>query len=356
MQDSSLSSHHRNAGASMVDVDGVSVPRDFGDLAAEWRVARAGCAVADLSWRTHLEVTGKHRGRFVHNMTTCEIKGLEPGQGNFGMAVDGKGKLVASFFVEVGEDRFLLELARARRAPFVEQMKRYIVADRVAFEPRDGLTVLALLGPKAADVVEALLGEAPAVDADFHWRQVTVAGEEVRLRRNPLRAGLPGWDVTVREEGAVAVWSALAEAGATPVGHETFEALRIAAGVPRDGLDMTEANVPLESRVLYDTVDWDKGCYIGQEVIAMMHYRGRPNRHLVALRLPAADALPAPGDPVTTPDGKKAGVVGTSSSHPSLPGPLALAVVKRKYAEAGTALSLGEADVEILDVPLPAVE
>ncbi|MGM0578187.1 MAG: YgfZ/GcvT domain-containing protein [Myxococcota bacterium] len=357
MHETALSAMHAQAGADLEEVDGVAIPTRLGDPMDEWRAAREGAALFDLSWRTHLAVTGRHRQRFLHNMTTCEIKALEPGQGNFGMAVDGKGKLVAGFYVEADEDRFYLEVARARRGPFVAQMKRYIVADDVQFVPEDGRTVLGLVGPHADEALERALGEPPGVDTDYHWRRGTVAGVTVRIRRDPHRLARPGWTVTVADEDAPAVWSALAEAGATPAGHETFDALRIRAGVPRDGLDMTEANIPLESRALYDTVDWDKGCYIGQEVIAMMHYRGKPSRHLRAVRLPAGATPPPPGSHLQTPEGKKAGVLGTASTHPALPGPVGLAVVKRKLSEAGTPLVLEDGtEAEVADLPLELPE
>ena len=141
------------AGVDFIEIDGAERPKRFGAVADEVQLARTSVAVCCLPPVNFLRVTGKHRLRFVHNMTTCEIKKLESGQGNFGMIVNGGGKLVAMFFVDADEDTLLMELAPDRQLLAKEQMERYRVADRVVFTPEAERTVFAVVGPKALDIL-----------------------------------------------------------------------------------------------------------------------------------------------------------------------------------------------------------
>ena len=110
------------------------------------------------------------------------------------------------------------------------------------------------------------------------------------------------------------------------------------------------ANVPLEAQVLYDTIDWDKGCYIGQEVIAMMHYRGRPNRHLRGLAF--GGEAPEEGSTVTTTEGREVGTVGTVVKLPVGDGSVGLAVIKRKHADPDTLLQVNGQPAKVLQLPI----
>ena len=308
-----------------------------------------GAGIRRLEGLAHLEVRGRHRGRFIHNMTTCQIKALEPGDGNFGMVIDVKGKLVAQLVIEAHDEHLILEGAAPALEGAHQQFVRYRVADDVRFLPVTDRAVLAVVGPEA----RALVG-APADAKPGAWSMGQIAGQDVTLRRNDLRLGRPGWDVVASTEGAPVVEGALIGAGAVALDEGTWEALRVAAGAPRDGLDMDETNVPLESTYLYETVDWDKGCYIGQEVIAMMHYRGRPNKQLMGVRFEAGAALPDPKDPLEDDGGKTVGRVGSAVVHPLL-GPIGLAIVKRKAAVAGAVVQLpGGRTATLADLPFEA--
>ncbi|MEZ4268994.1 MAG: glycine cleavage T C-terminal barrel domain-containing protein [Myxococcota bacterium] len=340
MEEQPITAWHRSRGVALAVRDGGEAPTGFGAVDSEIAAMLEGCGLVDLSAEGHLAVTGKHRARFLHAMTTCQVKTLVSGQGNYGLAVDRGGKLVGQFWLDCEGERLVLSAAGAMLETLREHFIKHRVADDVQFGAMPRATVLGLIGPGSEGVLAEALGEAVGVDAAYGWRDAQIAKTPVRIRRNEQRLRAAGYDVTVAAEQAVAVYEALAAAGATPVGTEAFDVVRVGRGVPRDGLDMGEANIPLESQVLYDTMDWDKGCYIGQEVIAMMHYRGRPNRHLVALRLSDAAPLPQPGEEVLAEDGKPVGVLGSAVTHPRLGGAVALAVVKRKYTEPGTTLTL----------------
>ncbi len=319
-------------------------------MEVECKALRTGVGVHRLVDRAHFDATDRHRARFVHNMSTCEIKGLSAGQVAFGLSVDRGGKLVGQFFADVGEEAIRIELAAGRREAVVAHWTSHRVADRIRFEDVDGLAVIAVVGPTSG----ALLNGVSACDvndlSNRAWAETTIAGETGRIRRNDDRLDLPGWDVTVAEAAADTVLAALCEAGALAISDEAWIAVRVANGVPADTIDMNEENIPLESDHLVRAISWDKGCYIGQEVIARMHYRGKPNRHLRGIRITGAP--PTSGSTLTAPDGKEVGVVGTVCPASESGDVIALAVVKRHFAESGAVLATANGD-EACVVPLP---
>ena len=340
-----------SASAKSRVVDGVQVRAQyFDDLLEACEVVREGCALFDLAWRSHLVVSGKHARRFLHNMTTCQVKELEAGDGRFGMSVNSSGKLVAEFFLDAEEERLIVESSHSGASAMSDHLQRHKVADRVDLDLESSRRVLGLIGAGSEAVLRFAVSENLELATSFAWCDVTIGSQPARVRRNDHRLGLPGWDVTVDADHLEDVRRALTSVGATPIGHDAFEICRVLAGVPEVPVDMGLDNVPLEASVLYETVDWEEGCYIGQEVIAMMHYRGRPNRHLRGLALAAASV--GTGDTVSTPEGREVGKLGTVVTLPGEGATVALAVIQRKHAETGTRLMVSEVPAEVLELPL----
>lgn len=332
-------------------VEGFEVrERYFEDLAEACAATREGCALFDLPWLTHLVVSGAHAQRFVHNMTTCQIKDLKSGEGRFGMSVDSGGKLVADFFVDAEEDRLVIESSGTGVAAMAAHLKSHIIADRVVLSQESQGSVLTLTGASAQQVLTHSLEGGLTPSEPYSWCTGSISGHPVRIRRNGHRLGVEGWDLTVDRDHLEDVRRALLRGGATRVGHEAYEICRVLAGVPHVPNDMGLSNVPLEAQVLYDTIDWDKGCYIGQEVIAMMHYRGRPNRHLRALAFEGE--APEEGSAVTTEEGREVGTLATVVKLPIGEGSVGLAVIKRKHADANTVLHVSGRLAKVLELPL----
>ena len=319
-------------------------------VTAGYRALTEGAGLYVLQERAHVDASDRHRARFLHNMTTCDVNGLSTGQGTFGLTVDRGGKLVGQLFLDVGDDTIRIEVDAALREAIVAHWLKHRVADMIRFEEVDGLAVIALVGPKAAQVLDELCEGRASGLSSHQWIDGVVGGVSCRIRHNEDRLAQVGYDLTVAEDQVTTLVSALCDAGALEVSQAAWDCARVSRGVPKDRVDMNEENIPLESEHLVRGISWDKGCYIGQEVIARMHYRGNPNRHLRGLRI-AGDA-PQPGEILRTEEGKEAGVVGTVSLDAASGATIALAVVKRRFAEEGATLSTQSgANAQVVNLP-----
>ncbi len=276
----------------MASYRGVEAPADYGDVEAEVGAMRDGCAVVDRSWMSRIVMTGEDRGRFLHGLVTCEVKGLEPGQGVYGFVTTVKGRVMADLTVLALDDRLWIELPPSVGAEILAHLSKYVIVDRVEIAPLDDQIPLMLIGPETTSILDQ--GELPA--GDHEHLQITVGGCDVRLVRQPLHG--PGvvstaWTLWVEAADASKVLDALVQAGATPAGHQAFERLRVEAGHPLFGIDFGLGNFPQETGLEDKGVSYTKGCYLGQEVVARIHYRGGVNRHLRGLVFAAEDAASA---------------------------------------------------------------
>lgn len=308
------------------------------------RTLTEGCGLFDRTFLHEvLDMTGEDRRRFLNAQVTCDVAQLETGRWIYGFFVSQKGRIQADVTILDLADRFRLLLPAGRRDAIREHLEKYVLVDRVELEPRDGLRWLTLLGPKAASVLEALGADVPEEGA---WGMAEVAGAETRLVRQAL-FGLDAVGLEVAEADAEALSAELVEAGAAPVDFAAVEAARVERGVPRFGAEFGPENFPQETG-LEDAVSYEKGCYLGQEVVARIHYRGGVNRHLRGLEL-EGDELPDAGAEVVL-DGRAVGTVGTAVRSPAFESGLGLAILHQR-AEPGARVSVGNVEAVVRELP-----
>ena len=197
-------------------------------------------------------------------------------------------------------------------------------------------------GKKAARIVSAVLGEAASEPGRNTARVTSEYGELTVIRGS--HTGEDGIDLIVDANQATGLWTALQNAGARPVGYDAFEILRIEAGLPRYGVDMDETNVVTEA--LDDAVSYTKGCYIGQEIIARIKYRGHVAKKLSGLQFQHA-AKVAVGAVIKSPDGKEIGRVTSSVYSPHLGHAIALGYLKYDYVVPETSVVVVWGDIEL---------
>jgi folate-binding protein YgfZ len=327
------------------------------ELDAQYRQLREECGLLDRSERGKLLLRGAEAAEYLQGQLTNDVEGLEPGEGCYAALLDRKGHMQADMRVLrpsgapfppiSGERTTGTELGAAiwvdtepEPLPLVRKhLETYKIGREVEVEDVTAeRAILSLIGPRSAD-----LAGAPPLP-EHAGEAIAVGGTEC------LAVGTAGGiDLIAAAGDAERLRGALAEAGAVEVGPEAVEVLRIEAGTPRFGAEMDGGTMPAEAGIVECAVDFEKGCYIGQETVARLHYRGKPNRHLRGLRLSAA--VPA-GTTLTLGD-REVGRVGSSCVSP-LHGPIALAILRRE-AEPGAELTVGEDGVTARVVDLPFV-
>jgi len=314
-----------------------------------YRDAREGAALFARPATGLVEVTGAGRLEFLNGLSTNKLVDLEPGRAARAfLLVPTKGRVLADFIAcETGEATWL-ECQGGSAPTVIELLGRYYFGQDVAFADRsEEWRVVALVGPRAGALLTGVVQEVPPGEEGTH-EATRLGGAEARALRWS-DAGPPGWHLWVRAEGVETARQALVEAGAVPGSEDLWTLLQIEAGVAAYGRELTEEVIPLEAPT-EDAIDHAKGCYPGQEVIARLHVRGRPARHLRGLVFEPGDP-PPPGARLDAADKAGVAVVTAAAASPSL-GPVALAYVHRDYCEAGTRLTLDGRGATVTDLPL----
>lgn len=302
--------------------------------AEDYRALREGCGLLDRSERGKLALTGAGAVEFLNGQVTNELADLRPGEGCYAAFLTNKGKMLGDLrILAPGEDpaqppaELWLDTERVALQALFDMIRRFKVGYEVELHKRTrerGL--LSLIGPEA----ESIAG-AQELSAGEH---ANVALQLDAVSALAVRAA-EGIDLICDAAETERLAAILLERGAARVSAESAECLRVEHGRPRYGVDMDESTIPQEAGLNERAVSFSKGCYVGQETVARLHYRGKPNRHLRGLRL----STPAgTGDELRLSD-RVVGRLGSTAVSPSL-GPIALALVRRE-AGPGSVVDVG---------------
>ena len=290
-----------------------------------------GAALCKAAPTSRLELMGPDRERFFGGMVTAAIEGLPQGNGHFGFITDVRGRILASATVLALEDRLWLEIPKGRGRTIIEHLEKYIVTDQVEILPLGDMASVRIAGPKSAEVL-ADLGASAARDLTEPWNhtQVEFLDYQARLVREG-DGGVPAFSLWQSSAIAPLMAEDLAETGIPQVGTGATEALRIEDGHPLWGVDYDDTNLPQETGI-EDAVDYEKGCYLGQEIVARIHYRGQPARRMCRLVFEPGH-MPAAGAQIEF-DGRSAGTVTSISPSPRDDAAIGLALLPRRAVEA----------------------
>ncbi|MCH9649749.1 MAG: hypothetical protein K0U98_16035 [Deltaproteobacteria bacterium] len=335
-----LASLHEELNASWMVHGGVRVPARYGSSSdREDQALNLGTGLIDLSFRDHLDLHGEDRLRFLNGQMTCDVKDLQPGQGVYGFFATAKGRIEADGIVFALEDRLRLELPPGTGALIRQRLEKYIIADRVEIHdgPKDAYLLLA--GPGAQSCLTKASLQLPK--DPWNHLEAELLGNSIRIVHQE-GLGIQAfalWSSPSAAEAIVSHWIGEAEPSAPqPVGFEALNRVRIEAGIPWFGADFGPENLPQETG-LDQAINFTKGCYLGQEIIARLHYRGQISRGLRRLKI-EAEAPPAAGTELFL-DGKKVGSVTSAASSSRQGGIVGLGIVQRKAFEGGTQLQVG---------------
>jgi tRNA-modifying protein YgfZ len=308
------------------------------ELDAQYRQLREECGLLDRSERGKLTVSGDDAVEYLQGQLTNDVEALDPGEGQYAALLDRKGHIQADMrVIRISPEEIWIDTEPEAFEAAKRHLETYKIGREVAIADLTAeRAILSLIGPRSA----AVAGTA-ALPEDA-CEPATVAGIEC------LAVGTAaGIDLIVGASEAERLRGALADGGAVEVGPEVAEVVRIEAGTPRFGAEMSSETMPAEAGIVERAVSFTKGCYIGQEPVARLHYKGRPNRHLRGLELSAPTE---PGVGLRLGE-KEVGRVGSACVSPAR-GPIALAIVRRE-AEPGAELAVGEDGVTARVVDLP---
>ena len=360
------------AGAPAPGVPGAGVPGAgvFAAPAAEHRALREGCGLLDRSQRGKLALTGPDAVEFLNGQITNELDGVRPGEGRYAAFLTHKGKMLGDMRVlvvgaggaagpsDAGSDgpskagaadgengplELLLDTERACLQALFDVIRRYKVGYGVELHKRTlerGL--LSLIGPRAG----AVAGVDGLREDEHAHAPAQIGGVEALAVRTDV-----GVDLLCEAQDAQALADAQLARGALAVSEDAAECLRVERGRPRYGIDLDATVIPQEAGLNERAVSFTKGCYVGQETVARLFYKGRPNRRLRGLRLSA----PAHGGRELLAGERVVGRLGSVAVSPAH-GPIALALVRRE-AEPGAILALagepgaGAVSAEVTELP-----
>ena len=284
-----------------------------------------------------IELAGTDRVSWLQGMVSNDVARLSPGEGCYAAHLSPRGRLISHMVVLADDDALWLELERDNVVSTIEELDKLLIMEEVEIRDRsDEFSLATLLGSGAESTLATWIGEPPAIQTRYGHRG---------LGRDRVVSADLGYDLIVPSEEMPEVRDRLLDAGAVPGEANLWNRLRIEAGLPVYGVDVDRTTTLPE--LGEKGIDYDKGCYIGQEVVAKIKYIGHVNRRFVGLKLEDAP-LPAPRSPVRMAD-KEIGYVTSSARSPTLDSGIALAFVRHRAGKPGT-----EVEVMTDDTPQPA--
>jgi folate-binding protein YgfZ len=299
--------------------------------ATDYTAITEACGLLDRSERGKLALSGADAKSFLQGQVSNDTERLTPGTGCYAAFLTPKGKMLGDLRILDTGDELLLDTERVALQELFNMIRRFSVGYAVELHKRTlerGL--LSLIGPTAS----ALLGPARPAEAEHAHTEVELHGVAARAIRTDV-----GFDLLCDSADTERLAAALEQAGAVPVSLEAVECLRVEHGRPRYGIDLDDSVIPQEAGLNERAVSFTKGCYVGQETVARLFYRGKPNRQLRGLRC----AAPPSGGETLSFGGRTVGRVTSTAVSPRF-GPIALALVRRE-APPGSVVSIdGDSD------------
>ena len=336
------------AGGVSADYHGRRLMRHFGDPAGSYEAATSGVAVFDRSHRSRLAITGRAPGQMLDGILTGRMptaparadEHVLRGEATYHAVLTSKGKMISDLWAMLrGEEEsagFLLDVPVAGTAALLEHFQKFLPPRLASVEDVSAATaMISVVGPDAATLLSRL-----ALGLRVGSDDLSAMGEgEWRLNGSSVTDGLAviksgevwpsAYSVVGPTAAVAALWKAVVAAGALPAGHGVWSTLRVEGGRPVFGTDMDDTTIPIEAGIHDRAIDYNKGCYTGQEVIIRIRDRGHVNRHLRQLRLGDVPT-PAKGSELLAHDADKVvGQITSAVQSPKYGETLALAYVRR---------------------------
>ncbi len=289
MNQSPLYEIHKSIGATFTEMHGWEMPAHYGNPASEHLAVRKGAGIMDMTQRGNIRVSGKDRTKFLQNILSQDINKLTPGTGGHATLLNTKGHMLAYMRIYSDEDSFLIDTEPGETDKIIQILNRYLFREDVKIEDvtlKYGLVTVQ--GPNSREIICRISGTDIKEMEECSHVNLTINNINCKVVKT-THTGEEGYDIYAPWDNIHSVWETIIipspSAQITPVGHEAYNSLRIEAGIPLYSVDMDEDTIPIEAN-LDHAISYTKGCYVGQETIARIKFKGHVNRILTGLSIP----------------------------------------------------------------------
>lgn len=321
---------------------------DSDHLRPEFQALVSGSGVYDLSLRAKISLTGGDRVRWLNGMVTNNIRDLEPGRGVYAFLLNPQGHILGDLYAYNRGESVLVDTDQSQAEKILTVFDKYIIMDEVdVANVTDQLTTIGIAGPRSGEVLRAAGFDVPELKAlqfvATAWQQIGVT-----LVRGD-NSCVESFELWLSHGDRGKVYQALVKAGARPVDTSALELLRIAAGIPRYGVDIRERDLPQETEQ-ERALNFSKGCYVGQEIVERIRSRGQVRRKFIGLEFNGS--LAAPGSKIQV-EGKDAGEITSAASLPASGGErrVALGYIRREAATPGKQVEADGMAATVVNLP-----
>ena len=332
--------------SQIVHENGAVAVTNFLESQAGFRVLASSCGMAERMDHAHFQFAGKDRTRWMNGQITNNIRDLAVGNGVYGFLLNPQGQIQGDLYAYNRSEYLLVDLERSQIEKVLGQFRRYIIMDKVEITELPN-AIIQVTGPNAAEVLKKAGFPLPELQpvqmAEVKWNEIncTVVRKDIPV--------VPSFEIWCAPIDSNTIQKALIQAGGETVDLGALELLRIACGIPKIGQDIRERDLPQETEQTR-ALNFNKGCYIGQEIVERVRSRGNVHRKLTGFLVDGP--LQMPGTAIQI-DGKGVGEITSVASLPSNGSSqnIALGFLRREHATLGNTIFLGEARVTVISLP-----
>ncbi len=313
------------------------IPFTYANTTEEYWTIKKAVGLADISHLGRLRITGKDRVSFLNGLLTNDISQLKENKGQRSALLNSKARVLADLHLYAQPDGLLIDTGESPASHVKEILDRFIITEDVQIQDSSqDLVQLTVQGPRSSQVVKEVLG--PEAQ-DLKQLEQKTLGPSTIIARD--RTGQTGYDIILPALEAEPVWHGFllngGDLGLNPVGSQALEILRLEAGYPKYATDIDENTIILEAG-FKDAINFNKGCYLGQEVVARATHIGRVNKQLVGLEVETKDSV-SPRSKLMS-DGREAGFITSAAFSPGLGRVASLGYANREFAKEGTRVNV----------------
>jgi folate-binding protein YgfZ len=331
--------YHEDLGARL---DPGKIPLSYSDPEKEYWTIKRTVGLADISNVGRLRITGKDRVSFLNGLLTNDVSQLKENSGQHSALLNSKARVLADLHLYAQTDGFLIDTGESPASHVKEILDRFIITEDVhVIDATLDLVQMTIQGPKSSEAIKQVLGAEAQDLKQFEQKDL---GPSTIIARD--RTGQSGYDIVLPVLEAEPVWHGFllngGEIGINPVGSRALEILRLEAGYPKYAADIDENTIVLEAG-FKDALNFTKGCYLGQEVVARATHIGRVNKQLVRLEIETRDPVPPRSKLMS--DGKEAGFITSAAFSPGLGRVASLGYANREFAKEGTKVNVQSGEI-----------